>query len=394
MEVIDESVRRILRVKLRLGLFENPYVPRYKVDLEKHAENARALADETLVLLKNEKNVLPLGRSAKVALIGPLVNENRTLLGTWTLDGNPDDVVKIPDAFLSHLNEDGKLICPSTAMQDDQLSYIPQADVVVLCLGESIRSNGEANSLAKIEVPEEQITLAKRAKVYGKPVIAVMCFGRPVAMTELEPYCDAIVYAWHPGTQAGNAITDVLFGDVNPSGKLPMTMPRCTGQIPIYYNAPSSGRTVNGYYGEEGNYLDCQGTPMYPFGYGLSYTEFQLKDIAISDASISVSELKNGKKLSVSVSIENTGKYDGKEVVQLYIHDKLASMTRPLRELKAFEKIFVEKGKSAACKLEIGYDELAFYNGQREFTVEPGEFEIFVGTDCYADNKLTLTVSK
>lgn len=135
MEVIDESVRRILRVKLRLGLFENPYVPRYKVDLEKHAENARALADETLVLLKNEKNVLPLGRSAKVALIGPLVNENRTLLGTWTLDGNPDDVVKIPDAFLSHLNEDGKLICPSTAMQDDQLSYIPQADVVVLCLG-------------------------------------------------------------------------------------------------------------------------------------------------------------------------------------------------------------------------------------------------------------------
>ena len=394
MEVIDESVRRILRVKLRLGLFENPYVPRYKVDLEKHAENARALADETLVLLKNEKNVLPLGRSAKVALIGPLVNENRTLLGTWTLDGNPDDVVKIPDAFLSHLNEDGKLICPSTAMQDDQLSYIPQADVVVLCLGESIRSNGEANSLAKIEVPEEQITLAKRAKVYGKPVIAVMCFGRPVAMTELEPYCDAIVYAWHPGTQAGNAITDVLFGDVNPSGKLPMTMPRCTGQIPIYYNAPSSGRTVNGYYGEEGNYLDCQGTPMYPFGYGLTYTEFQLKDIAISDASISVSELKNGKKLSVSVSIENTGKYDGKEVVQLYIHDKLASMTRPLRELKAFEKIFVEKGKSAACKLEIGYDELAFYNGQREFTVEPGEFEIFVGTDCYADNKLTLTVSK
>ncbi len=397
MEVVDDCVRRILRVKLRLGLFEHPYVPRYKVDTEKYRKNARDLAVETMVLLKNKDNVLPLDPTKTISLIGPFSDNRDSMLGTWSLDGRPEDVVTIAEAFNDRITKaGGRLYHESSRLFDEQITFAEhyQVETVVLCLGESRRMNGEASSLAMIEVPEEQINLAKRAKMWGKKVVALMSFGRPVAMTELEPYCDAILYTWNAGTEAGNAIADIVFGDVNPSGKLPMSMPRSTGQIPIYYNPPKSGRWVNGYYGQGENYHDCLSTPMYRFGYGMSYTTFKLDKLTLDEDTISLRDLKNGKKFKFTYELTNTGNRDGKEVIQLYIHDDLASMTRPIRELKGFDKPFVEAGKTVTGTLELGFDELAFYNKDAKFAVEPGTFSIYIGTDCYAEKCFTVTVTE
>ena len=381
MAQIDDAVRRVLRVKFNTGLFDNPYPPEYEIDFEANRQKERALAADTMVLLKNN-GVLPLRKEKKVALIGPMATEQKSMLGSWTLDGLPGEVVTIVEGMKEKAGDNVRFYVPT--LFDEQFIALLHSDIAVLCLGESCRVTGENNCLAHIEVPDWQVALAKKAKKSGKPVVALMSFGRPVALEEIEPFCDAILYTWHPGTMAGAAIADILYADTVPSGRLPVTIPRCTGQIPIYYNAPSSGRYANGYYGEGLNYHDCSGRPMYPFGYGLSYTEFKYGKVSFDTDALSMSQLEGGEKFRISVDVENVGGYDGKEVVQLYIHDKVASMTRPVRELKAFEKVLIEKGKTRSVTFEIGLNELSFYNADKKFTAEKGEFEIFVGKNSYA----------
>ena len=391
-EQLDDAVRRILRVKFEIGLFDKPYIPKYKIDFEKHRENARKLASESIVLLKNENNVLPLKEDVKVSLIGPMANNKDSMLGSWCLDGKTEDVVSIYDGVKNHLPL-YRIGYTESALYDDQLFSAYNSDVILLCLGESRKVTGEANSVAMIEVSDSQIDLAIRAKKLGKPVIAILCYGRPAAIEKLEPLCDAIIYAWHSGTQAGNAIADILFGTVNPSGKLPMTLPRCTGQIPIYYNAPSSGRNVNGYYANSLiNYHDCKGTPMYRFGYGLSYSTFEISEISADKTEIPLSDIEQGGKFKFTVQVENTSSVGGSEVAQLYIRDKIASMTRPIRELKAYKKVYISSGEKKSLQFEIGFNELGFYNKDGKFAVEPGEFDIFIGNDCYAENTVKINV--
>ena len=390
IETLNEAVRRILRVKLRAGLFENPYIPKIKINKAAHDADARKLAGESAVLLKNNNNVLPLSKNAKLAFIGPMIREKASHLGSWALDGKPSDVVSIIEGANSKI-ENGRILCTDNELHDEQIMNVENAEIAVIAIGESRRITGEYNSVANIEVAEEYIDIARRAKSAGKPVVAVLCYGRPVALKKLEPYCDAILYCWHLGTQAGNAIADVLFGDVNPSGKLPMTLPLCTGQIPIYYNAPRSTHDVNGYYGQGCSYRDCDCKPMYAFGFGLSYTKFEISDLKVSNSVITLEELKNGKKIMISLVAENTGDFDGQEVIQMYICDKVAEFARPIRELKNYKKIALKKGKSQNITFEIGYEELSFYIG-KEKLVEKGDFEIYMGNSCYADNTIMIRV--
>lgn len=391
-ETIDDSVRRVLRVKFRLGLFEKPYSPKYTYDRALHEQHARELAAASMVLLKNENKALPLSADKKIGLVGPMVREKTSMKGSWCLDGSDEDVVTV----LEGMKNTGAVIrTVENQLYEDQLKAVGGMDVLVLCLGESAKVTGEAHSLADINVPPYQIELARRAKAMGKTVVAVMFFGRPVCMTELEGYCDAILYAWHPGTQAGNAVADILFGKVNPSGRVPMTMPRAVGQIPIYYNQPSSGRkSANGYFKHTGyaNYDDLNSTPLYPFGFGLSYTEFAYNNVKAKETEISLEDLKAGKKLVFEVELENKGEFDGNEIVQLYITDVKSSMTRPLRELKGYKKVFVKAGETVKVELQLGFDELGFYNGNSEFVVEKGKFEIAIGKDCYTPTDMVVEV--
>lgn len=390
MNTIDEAVRRILRVKFRAGLFENPYSKKNDIDKQEHDRDARTISSESIVLLKNQNGILPLRKNARIALMGPMAEEKTTMLGSWALDGKAEDVVSIAEGLKAGLNG-GKVYHKDNCLTDEQLMNIRFADATVVAIGESRAVTGEYNSVASIEVRQEHIDLLRRAKRAGKPVIAILCYGRPVALEELEPYCDAILYAWHLGTQAGNAIADVLFGDVNPSGKLPMTLPRMTGQIPLYYNAPASTHEVNGYYGQGRSYHDCPCTPMYPFGYGLSYTEFAFENLRVSQTEIPLENLLAGEKIKVIVTVGNIGKADGEEIVQLYIRDKVATFVRPLRELKGYKKVAIEGGKSETVTLEIGAGELSYYCGKVR-TVEKGTFEIYVGNSCYAPLAATIRV--
>lgn len=382
---VDEAVYRVLRVKMDLGLWEHPFMPRLSMDRAAQDTRARALAANSMVLLKNN-GALPLSRDKTVAMIGPMVWETESLLGSWTLDGNPADVVLPVDALRRELGAE-RVLSTHSALPDEQLFLCRKADVVVLALGESHLVTGEAKSLADIHVPAEQVALAAGAKALGKPVVAVMHFGRPVVMTALEPYCDAILYAWHPGTQAGGALADILLGKVTPSGKLPMTMPRHVGQISLYYNAYPNSRVINEYYGETaiyGNYLDESGAPLYPFGFGLSYTTFAIENISLERNRISVEELRQGGHITVTVRIANRGECDGREVVQLYVRDPVASMSRPLRELRRYEGVYIPAGESRDVIFLLNFDTFAFYNGEREYVVEPGEFTLFIGSDCLA----------
>ena len=389
MHVLDESVRRILRVKVNMGLFENPYTPDYEINISAHASHARKLAAESMVLLKNSNSVLPLSKNVKVALLGPMSQETDSMLGGWCLDGIKENVVSIYEGF-------------KTVLGGENIVDEKNADVIVLCLGEDRYLTGEANSIAKIEIDSCHLEIARKASMLGKPVIALLAYGRPRAIEELEELVDAVIYMWHPGTQAGNSVCDIIFGKENPSGKLPMTLPRSTGQIPIYYNAPPSGRDVNGYYyglerasgsfglGLTESYKDINSSPLHHFGFGLSYSEFELSDFCVDRYKIANSDIISGDTFKVSLFIKNKSDIFGKDVVQLYIRDKVSSSTRPIKELKGYKKISLNPGQKAELCFEIGYNELAFYNAQKEYVVEKGEFDIFIGHDCYADKVLSI----
>lgn len=386
MENIDEAVRRILRIKFRFGVMDNPLSKKLGYDKPAHYQVAKEMAQECMVLLKNQDNILPLKKDANIALIGPMVNAKRTLLGSWTLDNELSEVKSLKEAIKENY-PDVTVHSTNEETYDDMIARIYDCDIVVLALGESYLTTGEAKSLADINLPPEQEALVKKAFAMGKPIVATMTFGRPVGIQAVEPYLKGIVYTWHTGSMAAPALADILFGTVNPSGKLAMTLPRATGQIPLYYNPPKSGRPCDGYYGATRpiNYQDMTGMPMYPFGYGLSYTTFAYSNLKVENSEISLDEINTGAKFKISVDVTNTGDVDGKEVVQLYIHDKIASMTRPIRELKGFEKVLVKKGETVTVSFELGYNELGFYGFDSKYAVEPGKFDIYVGTNCYAD---------
>ncbi|MBL0307972.1 MAG: beta-glucosidase BglX [Chitinophagaceae bacterium] len=408
---INAACRRILEAKYMLGLFDDPYKycdeNRAKTEIftAAHRKEARSTAAQSFVLLKNQNNVLPLKKAGTIALIGPLADNKENMPGTWSVAANFDkatsvltglkevvgDKVKILHARGSNLDEDslfeeragmfGKSLRrdsrPANVILQEALDIANQSDVIVAALGESSEMSGESSSRSDIQIPKLQQDLLRALLKTGKPVVLVLFTGRPLALKWENENVPAILNVWFGGSEAGYAIADVLFGDVNPSGKLSTTFPQNVGQVPLFYNHKNTGRPL-----EEGkwfskfrsNYLDVSNDPVYPFGYGLSYTSFSYSDIKLSSAS-----LKGNQSLTASVTVTNSGKYDGKEVVQLYIRDMVGSVTRPVKELKGFQKIDLKAGESKTVTFNITPNDLKFYNYDLKFDWEPGEFQIMIG---------------
>jgi len=388
---VDLAVKRVLRVKYAKGLFDKPYCNHTELDRTEHLQRARSLAADSMVLLKNENKLLPINKDSTIALIGPFANERRSLLGTWTVDGKEEETPTLAEAMESAVKDFGGRVTVKeydTLGKGGVLSAAAKADCVVLAIGESWRRSGENKSVSDISITDDQLDMIRSVKAIGKRLIGVMFCARPIAMQGIAEYFDALIYAWHGGSETASALCDVLFGDVVPSGKLPVTIPRLATHIPLYYNVTSSGRPVNCYYGENpaSCYVDSYPTPCYPFGYGLSYTEFAYSPVRVETGRLTRCELGNGKKFVVSVDVTNVGDFDGKETVQLYIHDVSAKLMRPLRELKAYKKVLINRGETANVCFELGSDDLGYYLPDGSYTVEKGRFEIFIGSDCLTDN--------
>lgn len=414
---IDAATRRILEAKYDLGLFDDPY--RYgdaklaakEVYNMENRNIARNVAAQSMVLMKNENQVLPLKKSGTVAVIGPLVNNSLNMAGTWSVAAKHDQAVSLMQGLQANFGKEVKFLSAKGANIDydaklediyaahgkktdrdnrskevllkEAVDVANKSDVIVLAIGESAEMSGESSSRTEITIPQSQVDLLNELKKTGKPIAVVLFTGRPLALTNIKDTPDAILNVWFAGSEAGNAISDVLFGKVNPSGKLPMTFPRSLGQVPIYYNAKNTGRPLAQdkvdkcvYERFRSNYMDECNTPLYPFGYGLSYTKFNYSDIAISNANP-----KGNQTIQASVTVTNSGNYDGAEVVQLYIRDMVGTITRPVKELKGFQKVFLRKGESKKVTFEITPESLKFYNGELKYDWEPGEFDIMIGTN-------------
>ncbi len=386
---IDDAVRRILRMKFKLGLFDDPY--RYCDTIrekelvlnQSHLDIARDVARKSMVLLKNN-NVLPLSKNVKsIAVIGPLADDQNDLIGTWSARGEGKDVVSLLTAIKAKLPNANVTYAKGCEIEGDSkanfnqaLAAASRADVVVVAVGESAMMSGEALSRAYLDLPGVQKELVLALNALHKPMVVVMMNGRPLTIEWMDQQVPAILEAWLPGTMGGPAIADVLFGDYNPSGKLPMTFPRSTGQIPLFYYQKNTGRPRIDSVRYTSKYIDSPNTPLYPFGYGLSYSKFDYSDFAISSPSIGMNDT-----LTVSVKVKNSGKYDGAEVVQLYIRDLVGSVTRPVKELKGIRKIFLKVGEEATVKFKLTAHDLAFYTRNMEFKAEPGDFKVFVGSN-------------
>ena len=418
MRTIDAACRRILEAKYKLGLFHNPYKycdtarPARDIFTAEHRAAARRIASECFVLLKNEpmregeKPVLPLARKGTVAVIGPMGNTRGNMSGTWSLAAKPNAYpslyeglsqtsegrAKIVYAKGSNLVSDaayearavsGKLLGRDSRsereMLDEALLVAEQADVIVAALGECAEMSGESSSRTDLNIPDVQRRLLAALLETGKPVVLTLFTGRPLTLVWENENVPAILNVWFGGSEAAYAISDVLFGDVNSSGKLTMTFPKNVGQIPIYYNHKNTGRPLaDGRWFSKfrSNYLDVDNEPLYPFGYGLSYTTFRYGDVQLSTPTF-----ERGQRVTASVEVTNTGERDGAEVVQLYVRDLVGIITRPVRELKGFEKIFLRAGETKTVSFEITDDMLGFYDGDLNWTVESGDFDIMIGTD-------------
>lgn len=418
---IDKAVTLILNAKYDLGLFHDPYkycdVNRAKTEIftAVHRNEARKIAAESLVLLKNEGQLLPLKKTGTIALIGPLAEAKENMAGTWSvatkqeksislLNGMKEAVggsAKILYAKGSNLDYDAVFEAKATMFgktlhrdqrTDEQLlaealQIATQSDIIVAALGESAEMSGESSSRTNLEIPKAQKDLLQQLIKTGKPVVLVLFDGRPLVITEENKSVPAILNVWFPGSEAGYAIADVLFGDVNPSGKLSATFPRSVGQIPIYYAAKNTGRPLGNKEGNfekfKSNYLDERNEPLFPFGYGLSYTSFKYSNLRLSANTMKVSD-----KLQATIEVTNTGNFDGKEVVQLYIRDLVGSVTRPVKELKGFKKISLKKGETQTVSFEITVEDLKFYNSDLQYVAEPGRFQLFFGTNSDATDKI------
>jgi len=393
---IDEAVRRILRIKFRLGLFEHPFADeareRTVIFSPQNLLAAREIAARSMVLLKNERETLPLNKDVKsIALIGPLAEDQQDMLGSWTGDGNTADAVtllagikaKVSPATKINYAKGCDINSDSTEGFDEAVSAARKSDVAIIAVGESADMSGEASSRSSLDLPGRQLDLVKAVQATGKPVIIVLMNGRPLTINWLAENTNAILETWFAGTQAGNAIADVLFGDVNPGGKLPVTFPRNVGQEPLYYNHMNTGRPPDANNKYTSKYLDVSWTPLFPFGYGLSYTQFRLSNLQLSSRRIN----PDGRT-TASVEVENTGKRAGDEVVQLYLRDVAASVTRPVKELKGFQKITLRPGEKRRVEFTLAPEQLGFYNREMRFVVEPGEFKVIVGNSSADEHGL------
>ncbi|MCD7941478.1 MAG: beta-glucosidase BglX [Bacteroides intestinalis] len=417
METLDKACRRILEAKYKLGLFDNPYKycdlkrPKRDIFTKEHRDAARKIAGESFVLLKNDKSgssanpTLPLKKEGTVAVIGPLANTRSNMPGTWSVAARLNDYPSvyeglkemmagkvnityakgsnlISDAayeeratmFGRSLNRDNRT---DKEILDEALKVAANADVIIAALGESSEMSGESSSRTNLDLPDAQRTLLEALLKTGKPVVLTLFTGRPLTLTWEQEHVPAILNVWFGGSEAAYAIGDVLFGDVNPSGKLTMTFPKNVGQIPLFYNHKNTGRPLpEGKWFEKfrSNYLDVDNDPLYPFGYGLSYTNFQYSNITLSAPTMG----QDGS-VTAMVTVTNTGKYDGAEVVQLYIRDLVGSITRPIKELKGFDKIFLKAGESKTVSFKITPELLRFYDYELNFVAEPGDFDIMIG---------------
>ncbi len=386
---LDEAVRRILRIKFRLGLFENPYSEATRESAammnREHLAAAREVAARSMVLLKNEGNVLPIeGRAVRsIAVIGPLADDQKNLMGSWSGDGRAEDVVSVLSGIRARAGQNVRVTyargCDiegnSTEGFAEAVRAVREADMAIVVVGESAEMSGEAASRSSLDLPGRQLELVQAIHATRKPYSVVLMNGRPLTINWIAENSPAILETWFPGTQGGNAIADVLFGDVNPGGKLPVTFPRSVGQCPIYYNHKNTGRPPDAGNKYTSKYLDVAWTPLYPFGYGLSYTKFRLTNLQLSARS-----MRADGQLTVSVEVENVGARTGDEVVQLYLRDEASSVTRPVRELKGFERITLRPNEKRRVQFRVGPQQLGFYNREMRFFVEPGEFKVFVGT--------------
>ncbi len=390
VEAIDEAVRRILTIKDKMGLFENPYIEVKECNLDKHRQIAKEIAAESMVLLKNN-NALPLDVNDKVCVTGYAALDKRSLLGSWSVDCDINESVCVYDGI--------KSISANAEYYDfnDRMDrHLSNYDAIVIVLDQSYKITGETNAVASLELTDSQKEMIFVARKMNKKVIGVLNIARPMALESVIDSFDALIYAWHSGSQAGNAVAELLYGKVSPSGRLPVSMPRVTGQVPIFYNCPPQGKyNAQSYYSENtipNCYNDCSGTPLYPFGYGLTYSEFKYYDIKCDTLKLSMEDILNGKKFKLSIDVENIGNYEAKETVQCYIRDCVASMTRPLKELKAFDKKNYVPGEKKTVCFELGFDDLGFYGADGKFTVEKGEFLVYVGKDCLCNDCVTIEI--
>jgi beta-glucosidase len=389
LATIDEAVRRILRIKYRLGLFDRPYTDE-KVEPQSLLRSAsvslaREIAARSAVLLKNDRNVLPLPKNVKsVAVIGPLADDRRTPLGWWAGDGREVNTVtplegikaKVSPQTMVLYAKGSDVTGDSTAGFEQAVSVAKQTEVAVVFVGETHEMVGEAASRSTLDLPGRQMDLVKAIHATGKPTVVDLVNGRPPTIGWIVDNVHAILESWMGGTESGNATADILFGDVNPGGKLPVTFPRTVGQVPIYYNHMNTGRPPEAENRYTSKYYDSPWTPQFPFGYGLSYTTFKLSNLRLSAPRMRVAD-----KLTVSVDVENTGTRAGDEVVQLYIRDVVATMTRPVKELKGFQRVTLQPREKRRVDFTLTREHLSFWNRDMRFVVEPGEFRVFVGTN-------------
>jgi beta-glucosidase len=397
---IDEAVRRILRIKFRLGLFEHPYADEareHSVLLSgANLAAAREIAARSQVLLKNDRETLPLSKQLKsIAVVGPLADDQTDMLGSWTGDGDAKDAVtllagiraKVSGATKINYAKGCDIEGNSTEGIDEAVRAARNSEVVIVAVGESAAMSGEATSRSSLDLPGRQMDLVKAVQATGKPVIVVLMNGRPLTINWIAENTPAILETWFGGTQAGNAIADVLFGDVNPGGKLPVTFPRTVGQEPLYYNHKNTGRPPDANNKYSSKYLDVPWTPLFPFGFGLSYTKFQLSNLQLSSRRI-----RPDGRVTLSVEVANTGTRAGDEVVQLYIRDIAASVTRPVRELKGFQRVTLRPGEKRLIEFTLAPEQLGFYNREMRFVVEPGEFSVMVGASSADEHQLVTTL--
>ncbi len=418
---IDDACRRILEAKFKLGLFTDPFLycdanrAAKEVTSPDKKATARELAAHSMVLLKNSNSLLPLQKKGTIALIGPLADNKTDMLGTWAVGGSPDRAITVLAGLKSAVSNNATILYAKGAnISDDSLlvrnasvfgkkldmaspeqqlkealETAAKADVIVAVVGESSEMTGEAASRSDITLPESQIKLLEALAKTGKPMVVVLMTGRPLAIVKESGLANALLLSWFGGDESGNALADVLFGQYNPAGKLPMTFPRNVGQVPIYYSYKKTGRPQGDGPTQKyrSNYLDVGNDPLYPFGYGLSYTNFTYSEIKLSS-----NRMLKGQALKATITVTNSGNYDGEEVVQYYINDPVASLVQPVKKLAGFQKVFLKKGESKEIVFNIVEDDLKFYNSDLKRIVEPGEFVVFIGTSSAINRKISFTL--